>query len=158
MPTNQKLILSPTSQPVLSLARPAFYQPAQTLAPFKCPPFTPPPPETQLRLSQGGILFHCCRSNKPCFLYEYVFWWSFAKATVDSSEIEKQEKSPGQCGSVGWRSSCKVKHSWLYSRSGHTPKLQVQSPVGVCTRGNQWMFLSHIDGSLPLFLLPFLSL
>ena len=35
-------------------------------------------------------------------------------------------------------------------QSGDVPRLQVWSLVGACTRGNQWMFLSHIDISLPL--------
>ena len=34
------------------------------------------------------------------------------------------------------------------SQSGHIPRLQVQSPVGVHTGGNLLMFLSHIDVSL----------
>ena len=35
------------------------------------------------------------------------------------------------------------------SQSGHMARLQVQSPVGTHMRGNQLMFLSHIDVSLP---------
>lgn len=34
------------------------------------------------------------------------------------------------------------------SRSGHIPRLGVQSPVGVCMRGNQLMLFSHINDSL----------
>ena len=43
-------------------------------------------------------------------------------------------------------------------RTGHAPGLRVWFLVGVHTRGNQLMFLSHIDVSLPLFLplFPFL--
>ena len=43
-------------------------------------------------------------------------------------------------------SSCKAKDGQFDSWSGHLPGLQVRSPVGACTTGNQLMFLL-----LPLF-------
>ena len=39
-------------------------------------------------------------------------------------------------------------------QSGHTPRLRVQSPVGACTRGNQSMFLTHINVFSPSLSLP----
>ena len=65
---------------------------------------------------------------------------------------------PGRCGSVGWASSCKPKGRGFDSLSGHMPGLRVWSLVGAHARGNQSMFLSHIDSSFPLFLPPFSSL
>ena len=41
---------------------------------------------------------------------------------------------------------------------GPMPRLRVRSPVGVGTKGNQSMFLSYIDVSLPFFLPPSPSL
>ena len=66
----------------------------------------------------------------------------------------KENMDPDWCG---WKSSYKAKHCWFDSQLSHMPRLWVQSPVGVHTRGNQSMFLSHIDISL-LFLSSFLSL
>ena len=66
--------------------------------------------------------------------------------------------SPEQRDSVGWVSSHKVKGYWLDSQSGHVTGLQVQFPVRVHMRGNQLMFLSHVDVSLPLFIPSFPSL
>ena len=51
---------------------------------------------------------------------------------------------PDWCGLVGWVLSCKAKCHWFYSWSVHMP--------GLCARGNQSMFLSHINVSLPLSL------
>ena len=59
------------------------------------------------------------------------------------------------CGSVGWAFSRKAKVCRFDSLSGHVPGLWVWSPVGVCMRGNQLMFVSHINVSLPIFLPPF---
>ena len=42
--------------------------------------------------------------------------------------------------------------------SGHMLGLWVQSLVRVHARGGRWMFLSHINVSLPVFLPPFPSL
>ena len=61
------------------------------------------------------------------------------------------------CGSDGWTSSCKPKGHRFNSRSGHIPRLQIWSPVRVRTKGNQSMFLSHINVSLLLSLPPFPS-
>ena len=47
---------------------------------------------------------------------------------------------------------------WFDSQSGHVCGLWVQSPVRAYAGGNLSMFLSHIDVSLLLFLLPFPSL
>ena len=60
----------------------------------------------------------------------------------------EKQPSPDQCGSVGWASSHKAKRRQFDSWSGHMPGLQVQSPFGAHPRGNQLMFLSHIDVSL----------
>ena len=38
------------------------------------------------------------------------------------------------------------------SQSGHMPRSWVQTPIRVHTRGDQLLFLSHIDVSLPLSL------
>ena len=64
---------------------------------------------------------------------------------------------PGQCASVGWMSSLKAKCRRFNFQSGHVPGLRVRSPVGACTEGNQSMFLSHPDVSLPFSLPPPLS-
>ena len=50
-----------------------------------------------------------------------------------------------RCGSVGWVSPHRVKGLQFHSQLGLTPRVQGQSPVGVCSRDNQLMFLSHID-------------
>ena len=68
--------------------------------------------------------------------------------------IKKLRHSPDRCGSVGWASSHKAKGCHFDSGSGHMPRLWMQSPVGVPTRGKLSMFLSHTDASLPLFFLP----
>ena len=54
-------------------------------------------------------------------------------------------------------SSHKPKGHRFDSQSGHMPRLWVRSLVGACVRGNQLMFLSHINGSLPLSLPSLLS-
>ena len=46
---------------------------------------------------------------------------------------------------------CKAKGRWFNFWSGHTPGLQVWSPVRTCTRSNQSMFPSNIDVSLSLY-------
>ena len=61
------------------------------------------------------------------------------------------------CGSGDWTLSHKLNGHWVNSQSGHMPRLQVQPPVTACGRGNQSMFLSHTDVSLPVFLLPSLK-
>ena len=48
--------------------------------------------------------------------------------------------------------SATAKGFWFDSWSGHMPGLPVQYLVGVCTRGNRSMFLSHMGVSLPLSL------
>ena len=58
---------------------------------------------------------------------------------------------PGRCGSVGWELLHKAKSHQFNSQSGNMPGLQVWSPVRVHKRGNQLIFLSHIDVSPPLF-------
>ena len=57
---------------------------------------------------------------------------------------------PDRCGSVGRASSHKAKGHQFDSQSGCLPRL-------LPTRGNLSVFLSHINGSLPLFLPPFSS-
>ena len=69
--------------------------------------------------------------------------------------LPKFQGSTDQRGSVGWVSSCRAKGHLFNSRSGYTPRLRVQFPVGACVRGNQLMFLLHIDVSFPLLLPPF---
>ena len=71
---------------------------------------------------------------------------------------ESMDPAPGQCGSAGRTSSHKPKSCGFSSQSGHMPGLGVQSLIGVCTGGNQLLFLCHIDVSLPLFLPLFPSL
>ena len=46
---------------------------------------------------------------------------------------------------VGESSSFRPKGHRFDPWSGHMPRLWVQSPVGACLRGNQLMFLSHIN-------------
>ena len=65
---------------------------------------------------------------------------------------------PDWCVLVGWVSCCKPKRHGFDSRSEPRPGLRVWPPVWACMRGNQSMFLSHIDVSLPFFLLSTLSL
>ena len=60
--------------------------------------------------------------------------------------MKKDLLSTDQCGSVDWASFCKVKGHWFDSQSGHTPGLQVQSPLGACMRKQP------INVSLPPFL------
>ena len=55
--------------------------------------------------------------------------------------------SPGWCGSVDWASACELKGHQFDSWPGHMPGLWARSPVGGAT-----------NVSLPVFLLPFLSL
>ena len=49
--------------------------------------------------------------------------------------------------------SYKLKGCGFNSQSGHMPGLRARSLVGAHARGDRLMFLSHIDVSLPLFLL-----
>ena len=70
--------------------------------------------------------------------------------------MKKSELGPGQCGSVGWVLSRKVKGYWVNSWSGHMPRLWLPSPVRARGRGNPSMFLSCIEVFL-LFLPPFPS-
>ena len=59
----------------------------------------------------------------------------------------------------GLSASLRLKGHRVNSWSGHMPQLQARFPVGgMCTRGNQSMYLLHIDVSLPLSLLLFPSL
>ena len=63
---------------------------------------------------------------------------------------------PDQCGSVGWVSSFKEKgHRVRFPVEAHA---WVAGSIGAHARVNRSIFLSHIDVSLPLFLLPFPSL
>ena len=57
-----------------------------------------------------------------------------------SNKNYSNKNCPGQCGSVGWASSCKPKSHGFNSQSGHMPRLQVWFLVGVHTRSNQSMF------------------
>ena len=74
------------------------------------------------------------------------------------SNEEKKEKKCQIIALARWLGGLKApytpKHCRFDSQSGHIPRLQVQSLVRVHTRGNQSMFLSHIN----VFLSPFLSL
>ena len=74
------------------------------------------------------------------------------------SVIKKMKYCPGQCGSVGWASSCKGKGHQFDFCLGHMSGLWAWSPGGACVSSNQLMFLSQIDVSLFLFLPPFPSL
>ena len=66
------------------------------------------------------------------------------------------EKSCGQCGSVAWASSHKPKgHDSIPSQGTCLGRLWVWSPFRAYMKGNQWMILSHISVSLPLFLFLF---
>ena len=56
--------------------------------------------------------------------------------------------SPGQCGSVGWVLSYRVKGRWFDSWSGHMPGLWVRCLVGARMRGDGLMFLSYTVVSL----------
>ena len=61
----------------------------------------------------------------------------------------------GGCRTVKVR---KAKVRQFSSKSGHMSRLGFSPWLGVCTRGNRSMFLSHINVSLLLFLPPFPSL
>ena len=67
------------------------------------------------------------------------------KIVSEKAFIRSIYYSPDWCGSVGWASSSKVERSLI------------QFPVRVHARGNQFMFLSHINVSLPLLLPNFSS-
>ena len=90
----------------------------------------------------------------------FIYYLSFTKMPHEfhESEIRNAFSGPDWCGSAGWAMFCKVKGLWFDSQLGHLPSLWVQSLVRMCVRGNQLMFLSHINVSLPPFLLPFPSL
>ena len=62
-------------------------------------------------------------------------------------------ESPGWVAWLVGASSCTPKVCGIDSWSGHIPRVQVWSPVGACTRGNKFMFLSHIDVPLSLSLI-----
>ena len=74
--------------------------------------------------------------------FEQRTWWGLIYCW------ENNFACPGQCSSVGWSSACELKCHHFNSWSGHTPGLWVWSSIGAHTRGNQLMFLSHIDVSL----------
>ena len=76
----------------------------------------------------------------------------------EAAAIKDYNGCPDWCGSVGGMSSHNVKGHQFNSQWGHMPGWQVWSPVGVCTRRNQSMFVSHIDVSPPHFFPPFYSL
>ena len=64
--------------------------------------------------------------------------------------------SPDRCDSIGWASNCKLKGHQCDSLSGHMPRLQAQSLVGACARGNRLSFsltsiFLSISSSLPSF-------
>ena len=75
--------------------------------------------------------------------YENVPFLS--KHMVKYLEVKKHPVCPGQCGSIGWALSCKLKGSRFDSWSGHMPVSRVWSLVGVCARGNQLMFISSFS-------------
>ena len=72
---------------------------------------------------------------------------------VKRASIKQEPAGPGWCGLVGM-SSGKLKGHQFNSRSGHIPGLWVQSLIGVHTRGNWSVSLSHMDISVPPFPLP----
>ena len=71
--------------------------------------------------------------------------------------IRIAKDSPDWCGSDGWMSSHKAKDRQLDSRSGSLPDLPLGPRSGHVQEATDQRF-SHIDVSLPLFLLPFPSL
>ena len=79
------------------------------------------------------------------------------EAIVDSLYIIFKFKIYNSCpdwyGSVGWTLSCKPKGHWFSSWSVRMPGLwgwvEGQVPGWGHARDNQWLFLSHVDGSLP---------
>ena len=64
-------------------------------------------------------------------------------------------------GSVGWSIVLYTKRLWVqFPQSGHIPRLQIWSPLGVCTGGNWLIFLtscSSFSSSLPLSFTPSLT-
>ena len=60
----------------------------------------------------------------------------------------KKKIVPGWVAQLARVLSHTPKGCWLNLQSGHIPRLWVQPPVGVCTIGNQSVFLSHIAVSL----------
>ena len=83
-------------------------------------------------------------------------------AIIISADIKISESGLDWCVSTGWVSALKAKSCWFDSPSENMhglwdPVSCLGGDVGQA-RGNQSMFLSHIDVSLPLFLLAFLSL
>ena len=88
----------------------------------------------------------------------YYILYSYNKINWRKENVIKIIRSPGQCGSVGWVSYCKVRGCRFNSWSGHMPGLWAWSLVGEHARGDRLMFLSHIGVSLPPFLPPFPSI
>ena len=64
--------------------------------------------------------------------------------------VENGQALAGVAQLVG-ASSCEPKGRGFNPWSGHTPRLWVRSPVRAHTRGNQSMFPTHVEGSLPPF-------
>ena len=69
----------------------------------------------------------------------------------------KVKDSPDQCGSAGHHHS-KQNSAGSIPSKGIILGCRFRSPAGVCTRGNQLIFLSHIHVFPPFFLPPFPSL
>ena len=69
------------------------------------------------------------------------------------SFIENLLSPTSSCGSVDWTWACRLKGWQFDSQSGHMPGLWARSSVAGMQEANWSMFLSHIDVSLPLFLL-----
>ena len=74
------------------------------------------------------------------------------KVNVRNDKVEQKEYEPWPGGSISCSITLHNKGLWVRFRLGHIPKLQVQSPVEAYMGGNQSMFLSYIDVSLPLCL------
>ena len=69
------------------------------------------------------------------------------KRWPSTSQAERSKRSQpccsGQCGSVGWASSRRVRGNWFGSQWEHMPGMQVQSLFGAHVGSRRSVFLSH---------------
>ena len=95
-------------------------------------------------------------STSCCSIFKELTAFKILATKIDihyNYDLVKYLNNPGKCGSLGWVSSHKSKHSRFNSQSEHMPRLQVWSPVrvGSSTKIRKSMFLS-LSFSLPFSL------
>ena len=84
-----------------------------------------------------------CQSLQP---EEFLLLLNGEAATLSCLPrlLHKKQAGPGSVTRLVEASSSAPKGCGFGFRSGHTPRLRVQSPVGMHTGGNGSVFLSHI--------------